>query len=109
MRATGAFEVGDPVIGVTFLHLAAEAAVVSLAELHDIATERQHWRKAEVATELFERGVLPADLSPVLALLNQVRKDAAYEGEEPELADWTTEELVGTIEAAVETAEEASS
>lgn len=96
-------------IGVTFLHLAAEAAIVSLAELHEIPTERQHWRKAEIATELFERGVLSADLSPVLVLLNQARKDAAYEGEEPDLAAWTTEELLGTVEAAVAAAEEDSS
>jgi hypothetical protein len=44
-RASGAFEAGDPVAGVMFLHLAAEAAVVALAELQGIATERQHWRK----------------------------------------------------------------
>lgn len=41
-RATGAFAAGNPVVGVTFLPLAAEAAVVALSELNGIATERQH-------------------------------------------------------------------
>ncbi len=57
-RASGAFEAGDSVVGVTFLHLAAEAAIVALGELHGIDTERQHWRKAEAATELHTRGIL---------------------------------------------------
>jgi hypothetical protein len=65
-RASTAFEAGDPVVGVTFLHLAAEAAVVALSERNGIVTERQHWRKAEAATELHTRGVLSTDLSPIL-------------------------------------------
>ncbi len=31
-RASSAFEAGDSVVGVTFLHLAVEAAVVALAD-----------------------------------------------------------------------------
>ncbi len=104
-RASGAFEVGDPVVGVTFLHLAAEAAIVALAELNGIATERQHWRKGEAATELHTRGILPTDLGPMLELLNQARKDAGYEGEDPDFGDWTSAELVSTVEDAVRTAE----
>ncbi len=95
-------------VGVTFLHLAAEAAVVALAELNGIATERQHWRKGEAATELHARDVLATDLGPMLELLNQARKDAAYEGEDPDLGDWTPEELLSTVEDAVHTAEEAA-
>ncbi len=76
-RASTAFGAEDPVVGVTFLHLAAEAAVVALSDRNGIVTERQHWRKAEAATELHTRGVLATDLSPKLELLNQVRKDAA--------------------------------
>lgn len=105
-RASAAFETGDLVVGVTFLHLAAEAAVVALAELHGIAIERQHWRKAEVATELHTRGILSMDLSPILRLLNQARKDAGYEGEDPDFGDWTPEDLLGAVEDAVDTAEE---
>jgi hypothetical protein len=94
------------VVGVTFLHLATEAAVVALAELNGIATERQHWRKGEAATELHTRGILTADLGPMLELLNQARKDAGYEGEDPDLGDWTSEELLSTVKDAVHTAEE---
>lgn len=96
-------------VGVTFLHLAAEAAIVALSTVHGITIERQHWRKAEAATELYTRSILPTDLSPILALLNQARKDAGYEGEEPDLGTWTWEELVSTVEAAVQTAEESIS
>lgn len=106
-RASGAFKAGDLVVGVTFLHLSAEAAVVALSERHGITTERQHWRKAEAATELNARGILSTDLSPILAMLNQARKDAGYEGEDPDFGDWTAEDLLSTVEDAVHTAEDA--
>lgn len=107
-RATTAFEAGDLVVGVTFLHLAAEAAIVALSALNGISTERQHWRKAEAATELHARGILSIDLSPILALLNQARKDAGYEGEDPDLGEWTSERLLSTVEEAVDVADRAT-
>jgi HEPN domain len=107
-RASAAFAAGDLVAGVMFLHLAAEAAIVALAELQGIATERQHWRKGQAATELHTRGILSTDLGPILELLNQARKDAGYEGEEPDFGDWTSEELLSAVEDAVETAERAA-
>ncbi len=93
-------------VGVTFLYLAAEAAIVALSELNGIATERQHWRKAQAATELQTRGVLATDLSPVLELLNQARKDVAYEGEDPDFGSWSPEELLSAVEGVVSRAEE---
>jgi hypothetical protein len=90
-----------------FLHLAAEAAVVALSELQGIATERQHWRKGQAATELHTRGILSTDLGPILELLNQARKDAGYEGEDPNFGDWTPEDLLNIVENAVQTAEKA--
>jgi hypothetical protein len=105
-RAHGAFEAGDLVVGVTFLYLAAEAAIVALSELNGIATERQHWRKAQAATELQTRGVLATDLSPVLELLNQARKDVAYEGEDPDFGSWSSEDLLNVVEGVVSRAEE---
>ncbi len=80
---------------------------MALAELHGIATERQHWRKARAASELHTSGILSTDLSPVLELLNQARKDAGYEGETPDFGDWTSGDLLSTVEDAVHTAEEA--
>lgn len=47
-----------------------------------------------------------SDLSPVLELLNQARKDVGYEGEDPDFGDWTSEDLLRTIERAVHTAED---
>jgi hypothetical protein len=88
--------------------LAAEAAIVALAELQGIATERQHWRKGQAATELHTRGILSTDLGPILELLSQARKDAGYEGEDPDFGDWTSEELLSTVEDTVEIAEQAT-
>jgi hypothetical protein len=105
-RAHGAFEVGDLVVGVTFLYLAAEAAIVALSELNGIATERQHWRKAQAAVELRTRGVLDTDLSSVLELLNQARKDVAYEGEDPDFGNLSSEDLLSAVESVVFRAEE---
>lgn len=105
-RAHGAFEAGDLVVGVTFLYLAAEAAIVALSELNGIATERQHWRKARAAGELQTRGVLATDLSPVLELLNQARKDVAYEGEDPDFGSWSSEDLLSAVGSVVSKAEE---
>lgn len=107
-RAGGGFEAEDPVVGVTFLHLVAEAAIVALAELHGITTERQHWCKAEATTELHTSGILSTDLSPILELLNQARKDAGYEGEDPDFGAWTSETLPDLVEDAVQTAEGAT-
>lgn len=91
---------------IMFLHLAAEAAVVSLAEREGIDTKKRHDRKADAAQELFSRGVVPEDLSEALRSLNQVRKDATYEGEDPSLDAEELEALSEQIEAIVVAAEE---
>lgn len=41
-------------------------------------------------------------------MLNQARKDAGYEGEDPDFGEWTSKELVSTVEDAVHTAEVAA-
>jgi hypothetical protein len=51
---------------------------------------------------------LSTDLSPILELLNQARKDAGYEGEAPDFGDLTSEDLLSTVEDAVQTAEKAT-
>ncbi len=81
---------------------------MALSALNGISTERQHWRKAEAAAELHTRGVLSFDLSPILELLNQARKDAGYEGEDPDLGEWTSESLLRTVEDAVDIADRAT-
>lgn len=91
-----------------FLHLAAEAAVVSLAEQKGIDTKKCHDRKADAAHELFRRGILADDLSESLRSLNQSRKDATYEGEDPDFNEEELDALSARIETIVTAAEEAA-
>jgi uncharacterized protein (UPF0332 family) len=88
------------------LFYAAEAAIVALADRHDVETRRQHGRKADAASELHERGLLPQDFGPLLRDLNQARKDVWYEGDEPDL-DESFEDILGHVELLVVAAEDA--
>lgn len=105
-RALNAIDAGDVVVAITFLHLAAEAAVVTLAEQQGIPTQKSHVKKAAAAHELRERGLVADDLRPILMMLNQARKDAGYEGEDPELDERQLHDIAGQIEAVVDRAEE---
>lgn len=44
-RALNAIDTGDVVVAITFLHLAAEAAIVTLAEREGIPTQKSHVKK----------------------------------------------------------------
>jgi hypothetical protein len=99
----------DLVVAITFLHLAAEAAVVDLADRHGIETKRRHELKAKAATSLYETGHLPDDLGPDLRALNELRKDVTYEGEDVELPAHELNVLAARVGAAVTAAEEAAS
>lgn len=101
--------VGDSTEAVTWLFLALEAAIVAVADQRGIETEKQHWKKAEVAVELHRRGVLTRDFSSTLRLLNEARKVATYEGDEPDLEGQSLEEIARDVEIAVELAEKAVS
>lgn len=105
-RALHAIDAGDVVVAITFLHLAAEAAVVTLAEREGIPTEKSHVKKAAAAHELHERRMVADDLRPILMMLNQARKDAGYEGEDPELDEQQLRDLAERIGAVVSRAEE---
>ena len=48
-RGLAGITAGDVTEAVTWLFLALEAAIVSVAEKHGVDTERQHWRKADAA------------------------------------------------------------
>ena len=91
---------------VTWLFAALEAAVVAVADKHGIDTKKQHWKKAEVAKDLYDQGHFPADFSPTLDTLNRARKIAVYEGDEPDLGDESLEDVAADVEAAVEAAEQ---
>ncbi len=65
-------------------------------------------KKAAAAHELHERRLVTDDLRPILILLNQARKDAGYEGEDPELDEQQLADIARQIEAVVERAMELS-
>lgn len=98
---------GAIVPAIMFLHLAAEAAIVALADREGIDTKKRHDLKADAAHELFSNGLVSEDLSESLRSLNQARKDATYEGEDPELGEEDLAALTERIEAVVAAAEEA--
>lgn len=86
------------------LFYAAEAAIVALAEAHDIDTQKRHYLKAGAATELHKRGVLDRDLGALLRDLNQARKDVWYEGDDPQL-DQDLDEIADEIESLIDDTE----
>lgn len=55
--------------------------------------------------ELHRTGVLPHHFSSTLRLLNEARKVATYEGDEPELDGNSLEGVAADVETAVELAE----
>lgn len=105
-RALPAVAVEDYTEAVTWLFAALEAAVVAVAERHGIDTRKQHWKKMEVASEMYKSGVLPYDFSDTLDVLNGARKVAVYEGDEPDLRGHSLEDIATDVEAAVELAEQ---
>ncbi len=104
-RALPAVNTEDDTEAVAWLFASLEAAIVAVAESCGIDTEKQHWKKAEVAKQLHESGALPHDFSPTLNLLNRARKVAVYDGEEPEFGDESLEDIAAAVETAVELAE----
>jgi len=105
-RALPAVTVEDHTEAVTWLFAALEAAIVAVAERHGIDTKKQHWKKAEVAKQLHDSGALPHDFSDTLDILNEARKVAVYEGDEPDLGDQSLEGIAADVETAVELAEQ---
>ena len=104
-RALPAVTAAQYTEAVTWLFASLEAAVAALAEQNGETLDTKHWRKAEVASELFKRGAVAVDLAPPLRTLNEARKEAVYDGEEPELDGQSLEDLAAEVEAAVELAE----
>ncbi len=87
------------------MFLSLEAAIVFVADKRGLDTKKQHWKKAEVAAELHASGVLPHDFSATLRLLNEARKVATYDGDEPDLEGQSLEEIATDVESAVELGE----
>jgi hypothetical protein len=104
-RALPAVAAVDYTEAVTWLFASLEAAVAALADQHGVSIEPKHWKKAEVAEQLFAQGAVSIDFAPALRTLNNARKKAVYEGDEPDLGDQSLEDLAADVESAVELAE----
>jgi hypothetical protein len=103
-RALPAVTVEDYTEAVTWLFLALEAAVTAIAERHGLSVESKHWQKLEVAEELRRQGHVSDDLAGAMRTLNEGRKAAVYEGEEPDLDGQSLEDLAALVESVVEIA-----
>lgn len=95
----------DATEAVAWLFLALEAAIVAIAEAHDVEVTPHHWKKADVARRLHRDGVIGRDFTGLLELLNEARKVATYDGDDPDLGEASLEDLAADVEAAVVIAE----
>ncbi len=107
-RARPAVAVDDYPEAVTWLFASLEAAIIAIAEQHGIVVAPNHFRKAEIAARLHADGQVPWDFSPTLRTLNHARKQAIYDGDEPDLGTATLEDVAAGVERAVHLAERGS-
>jgi hypothetical protein len=104
-RALPAVEAEDYTEAVTWLFVSLEAAIAAITDRHGVPTPPMHWKKAEIAEQLFKDGLIAVDFGPVLRTLNDARKEAIYEGEEPDLDGQSLEDVATDVETAVKMAE----
>ena len=97
---------GDQRDAVQWGFASLEAAIDALADGEGIAIEEKHWKRAQAATELHKREVLPSDLAGLHKELNVLRKAIFYDGEELESEGFSVEDALIEIETAVEIAQE---
>jgi hypothetical protein len=108
-RALPAVTADDYTEAVTWLFAALEAAIAAIASQHGVSIEPKHWKKAEAAEQLYAEHAIPIDFAPTLRTLNNARKTAVYEGEEPDLGDQSLGDLAADVESAVDLAERRTS
>jgi len=105
-RVRGAsFDPPDHVEAVTFAFYAYENAIVAIAEARGVVWKKNHYDKAKLARAFFNDGVVSVDLGDYLLELNDMRKNAAYEGTVSEVEELDLEVLANNLEALVEEVE----
>ncbi len=104
-RALPAVTAGDYTEVVAWLFVSLEAAIAAVAEQHGLEIEPKHWQKLDIAEQLQAEGMLDGDVAATLRTLNEARKQALYEGEEPDLDGKSLEDLATVVEATVERAQ----
>src|ERR1700758_2626375 len=73
-----AWEPEDAASCVTNVFYAYENLIVAAAEAHQLKWAKNHYQKADLAHELFERKLVSKDLHDELLRLNDLRKDVSY-------------------------------
>jgi hypothetical protein len=68
-RALPAVEAEDYTEAVTWLFASLEAAITAVAQRYGVSIPPKHWRKAEIAEQLFTEGHVKHDFGPVLKIL----------------------------------------
>jgi hypothetical protein len=95
---------GDLRDAVQWVFASLEAGIDALGAEVGIAIDQQHWKRADAAKALYEKGILPSDLSSLHRELNLLRKAIFYDGEELEEDGFSVEDAVADVEAVVEIA-----
>lgn len=88
----------DHVQAVTWAFYAYENAVVAVAEAKGIRWAKNHSKKARLASQLVQQGILSTDVHDRLVELNDLRKDVAYGEPGRELQRLDLEDLVNELE-----------
>lgn len=92
------WEPADPSSCVTNVFYAYENLVVAAAEAHDLPWKKDHFKKADLAHELYEKKTLTRDLRDEILRLNELRKDVSYGKPGAELGDEDLEGLLCELE-----------
>ena len=104
-RALVAQDAEDRGACVVWLSASAQAALDAVAAAAGIDTARSAHRRAAVARQLHDDGLLPDDLLPLLVRLNDERKQVLYEGREPNLRDRSWPDVLAAVSGLVHAAE----
>jgi len=92
---------GDLRDAVQWVFASLEAAIDALAAEERILIDQQHWKRTDAAKELYEKGILPSDVSTLHKELNFLRKAIFYDGEELEQEGFSVEGAVAEVETVV--------
>lgn len=96
--ATAAWEPADAAGCVTNAFYAYENLIVAVAEAHGRTWAPSHYKKADLAAELFKDKILTMDLHDTVLRMNDLRKDVSYGEPGEELATADLEDIVGDLE-----------
>ncbi len=96
--ACAAWEPEDAAGCVTNAFYAYENLIVAVAEAYGRRWKPSHYKKSELATELFSEKILSTDVGEIILKLNDLRKDVSYGEPGFELADANLEDIVSELE-----------